>query len=1069
MKNKNIGIQEFLIRHMVFIALVTFGLLLFIWVFNEYSTFSSESKSLREEYRKSQKAMLRRQVNNVVDYIEYMKAQTERRLKSELQGRVYEATEIAKNIYQENAESKSLNEIKKMVKDALRPIRFLNGRGYYFAFSMDGIETLFADRPEMEGLNMLSVQGANGEYVVKDMIDIVKEQQEGFYRYTWTKPSYDEKGFPKIAFVKYFKPFDWAIGTGEYLDDFTNQIQNSVLERIAGLRFSDEGYFFGSMDGGYPLFTNGKITKGTDRIWEMTDPDGVKIIQEQQKASKNPDGGFVRYSWRKLGSSIPSSKISFVREIPEWGWTIGAGVYLDTIENVIAKNEETLKRGLVKKIITSICVFIGFIVLIWFWAKSVAGKTQETIKTLEASFEKATTESITIPVDDMQFSELARIAESANRVIAEQKQSEKALRKSEEQYRTLFETMTQGVVHQDAEGKILSVNHSAEKILGLSVDQMQGMTSFDPRWKSIHEDGSEFTEETHPSMVALNTGQVVKDVVMGIFNPQNEKYRWININAVPQFREGEDKPYQVYTTFDDITERKQAEESLQDSEEKFRSITDSSLVGVYIIQDGIFVYVNPKFAEIFGYSVEECLNHMYFRRLVYPEDQVTVYEQVRKRESGESESVNYAIRGIKKNGEIIHVEIYGSSILIGGKTFATGTILDITERKELEHQLQQSQKLESIGNLAGGIAHDFNNILSSLLGFTELAMDDVEKGTSVENHLQEVYTAGKRARDLVKQILAFARQSDEERKPIRVDTIAKEALKLIRSTIPTTIEIKENIHSQSLILGNSSQVHQVFMNLCTNAAQAMEDVGGILEVGLTDVVLDEQSRLPLSELKSGNYLKVTVSDTGPGISQDIIGSIFDPYFTTKRIGQGTGIGLALAHGIVASYSGKIIVDSELGKGTVFSIYLPITKTPEHHQSYENEKLPSGSERILFVDDEAPIAKMGSQILERLGYLVTTRSSSIEAMELFRANPNDFDLVVTDMTMPNLTGDKLAIELMKIRSDIPVILCTGYSKQISDKTASTIGIKAFAYKPMVRSDLAKTVRKVLDEAKMKSFT
>jgi CheY-like chemotaxis protein len=305
----------------------------------------------------------------------------------------------------------------------------------------------------------------------------------------------------------------------------------------------------------------------------------------------------------------------------------------------------------------------------------------------------------------------------------------------------------------------------------------------------------------------------------------------------------------------------------------------------------------------------------------------------------------------------------------------------VSEKEKAQAQLTQAQKLESIGNLAGGIAHDFNNIFSSIIGFTELALDQTSKGTTLEDNLQEVYSAGKRAKTLVEQILAFARQSEEKRSPIQPRIIIK-----------------------------------------------------------------------------------NVSDTGVGIAPELITSIFEPYFTTKGPGEGTGFGMAVVHGIVESYGGKITVESELGKGTTFIIYLPVTKKRSPDDNYVTEDLPTGIERILFVDDEAPIAKMGGQILERFGYSVTTRTSSVEAVELFQAKPNDFDLVVTDMTMPNLTGDKLAIELMKIRSDIPVILCTGYSKKISDELASEIGIKAFAYKPMVKADLAKTVRKVLDETK-----
>lgn len=392
--------------------------------------------------------------------------------------------------------------------------------------------------------------------------------------------------------------------------------------------------------------------------------------------------------------------------------------------------------------------------------------------------------------------------------------------------------------------------------------------------------------------------------------------------------------------------------------------------------------------------------------------------------------------------------------------------MDITDLENLKGQLVQAQKMESIGTLAGGIAHDFNNILSSVIGFTELALDDVEKGSNIEDSLQEVYTAGKRAKDLVKQILAFARQSDETVNPINVVAIADEVLKFIRSSIPTSIKIKQALESDSLTLANATQVHQIFMNLCTNAAYAMEDDGGILEITIQDVAPELTDKWEKRNLKQKDYIEIRVSDTGSGIPPEIIDSVFEPYFTTKGIGEGTGMGLAMVHGIIESYSGQIIVDSTLGKGTTFTIYLPITKTQQSHQSIESETLPSGTEKILYVDDEISLVKMGDQILSRLGYSVTTLTSSIEALELFNVKPDEFDLVITDMTMPDMTGDRLAKEIIKIRPDIPVILCTGYSKKISKESIFEIGIKEFVYKPVVKSDLAKTVRKVLDEAKGK---
>jgi signal transduction histidine kinase/ActR/RegA family two-component response regulator len=428
-----------------------------------------------------------------------------------------------------------------------------------------------------------------------------------------------------------------------------------------------------------------------------------------------------------------------------------------------------------------------------------------------------------------------------------------------------------------------------------------------------------------------------------------------------------------------------------------------------------------------------------------------------EKENVEAANSNLEIKVKERTQELVHsTRQLKNEILERKKSEA--------QNRELENKLIQAHKLESIGTLAGGIAHDFNNILSSIIGFTELALGEVEKGTMIEDDLQEVYAGGKRAKELVNQILAFARQSEEEIKPVQVSPIVKELLKFIRSSIPTTIEIKSNINSDSLIMGNGTQIHQIMMNLCTNAAHALESSGGEIEVILEDESIEKKSELIELGLNEGEYLKIVVSDTGSGIDPSIIGSIFEPYFTTKEIGEGTGMGLAMVHGIVTSYEGKIFVDSKLGEGTEFKIYIPTTNQRLDSKPYEKEESPGGTEKILFIDDEAPIAKMGSQMLSRLGYDVTTRISGIDALELFREHPDRFDLVITDMTMPNITGTILSKELLKLNPDIPIILCTGYSKSITEETAQKLGIKAFGFKPFIQADLAKTVREVLDEAK-----
>jgi len=385
------------------------------------------------------------------------------------------------------------------------------------------------------------------------------------------------------------------------------------------------------------------------------------------------------------------------------------------------------------------------------------------------------------------------------------------------------------------------------------------------------------------------------------------------------------------------------------------------------------------------------------------------------------------------------------------------------EKLKLETQLQQVQKMESIGTLAGGIAHDFNNMLGIIVGNTELAMFDVPEWNPARQNLEEIRIASMRARDVVKQILAFSRQSPKEMKPVRISPIIKESLKLLRSSIPTTVQIHHNISTESdTIRGDPTQINQVFINLCTNAAHAIGDKAGILEVRLENIELDEDFTIHHHDLSPGKFMRLTVSDTGKGIEPTILKRIFDPYFTTKKIGEGSGMGLSVVHGIVKSHGGVILVSSEPGKGTTFHVLFPSIKDETHPEVELLAKIPRGHERILFVDDEKAMVDAIHPMIERLGYKVTSRTSSIEGLEVFRANPDRFDLVITDFTMPNMTGLELAKELLKIQPDMPIILCTGYSEHINEKKAKESGISAFHMKPVVLSEIANTIRKILGE-------
>ncbi|MCF8055322.1 MAG: response regulator [Desulfocapsa sp.] len=380
------------------------------------------------------------------------------------------------------------------------------------------------------------------------------------------------------------------------------------------------------------------------------------------------------------------------------------------------------------------------------------------------------------------------------------------------------------------------------------------------------------------------------------------------------------------------------------------------------------------------------------------------------------------------------------------------------EVKKRTTELHQSQKLEAIGTLAGGIAHDFNNILSAILGYTEMAKGALPADSQPAKDLGKVITAGNRAAELVKQLLTFSRQGEQELQPVRIQYVIQETLKLLHASIPTTIEIREDIdYSCAPILADSTRIHQILLNLCTNAKSAMLGKGGILSVSLSEV------ESPETELgvKDGTYLILRVGDTGHGMDRDTMAKIFDPFFTTKARGEGTGLGLAVVHGIVTKLGGQITVSSKPGKGSIFQLYFPVVGIEESVKEKDSTPVVGGKERILVVDDEAELAEMIQRMLTELGYNVTSFANSAEALQEFTRDTEAYDLVISDMTMPVLTGTELARKILSAKPGIPIILCTGFSEIMDEKKAKAMGIREYIMKPVIKSELAKRVRKVLD--------
>lgn len=521
---------------------------------------------------------------------------------------------------------------------------------------------------------------------------------------------------------------------------------------------------------------------------------------------------------------------------------------------------------------------------------------------------------------------------------------------------------------------------------------------------------------------------------------------------------------QVFRRTEELNE---STEKLRESKEYLQAVLDSAGDAV-IVSDadtGQIIDVNRAMTDMFGYSPEEA-RQVGLGKLSLgepPYSDVEASEWLRKaREIG---TQTFEWLSSRRDGQAFWVEVNISFAVIGGANRYVVVVRDISERKRIEEQLMKAQKLEALGVLAGGIAHDFNNILSPIVGLSEMLIDDLEPGCPEHQDVQDILEAGKRGRDLVRQILAFSRQPEQGRAPVQIQHIINEVIKLSRSSIPANIAITKQVQNDcSLIQANPTQIHQIVMNLITNAYHAVEPENGEIAIRLKEVEV-ESGQVPEIDLVPGRYAVLSVSDTGVGIKPDILPKIFEPYFTTKEQGKGTGLGLALVYGIVKDHHGDIRVTSELGKGTTFDIYLPLmAQAGATVPAERKDELSTGHERILVVDDEEAIATVEKRMLERLGYKVTACLSSLDALEAFKATPDLFDLVICDMNMPTMTGERLAGELLAIRPDIPIIVCTGYSERLNQKEAGSIGVKSFLIKPIAREEMAKVVRKALDTAK-----
>ncbi|NWH05268.1 hybrid sensor histidine kinase/response regulator [Desulfobacter latus] len=635
---------------------------------------------------------------------------------------------------------------------------------------------------------------------------------------------------------------------------------------------------------------------------------------------------------------------------------------------------------------------------------------------------------------------------------AKYRNSLNSVKESDKRFRLAFMTSPDSInISSLEDGIFIDVNEGFTRTMGYSPDEVIGKTSIALNMWKNPEDRKRLVKRLKEkgAVENLEAEFIVKDgrIIYGLMSA-----RKITLNNEKV----------ILSIIRDITERKKVEHALQRSEKelkksetKYRTMMEAIKDPVYICSEDYKIqYMNQAMIDRIGYDAtgKVCYEALHgFDKICH----WCTYEETFRRGCSEKNIISPLDNRSFNISSTVFVNERGSLSKLS-------VFRDTTELIELQNRLQQAQKMEAIGNLAGGIAHDFNNILFPIIGMSEMMMEDLPAGSLELEYANEINKAGHRAKELVSQILAFSRQSDQDKIPIRFQSILKEVLKLCRSTIPANITIAQKIERNcGVVRGNATQLHQIAMNLITNAYHAVQEKNGTILVALEEIKIN-LTNLTNTIINPGTYLMLTVSDDGTGMTKKLKNKIFEPYFTTKEEGKGTGLGLAVVYGIVKDYGGGIDVETEIGCGTTFRVYLPLIGESEDKENTETKtELETGHEHILLVDDEAAVIRLEQQMLERLGYQITSRTSSLDALNLFRSNPDDFDLIVSDMTMPNMTGDHLAKELLSIRPDIPIIICTGFSESINKKQAEAIGIKGLLMKPVVKSDMAKEIRRILD--------
>lgn len=1030
--------------------------------------FNILSEEIRTNYIAKQKQRIQQEVMRVVTLISFKNEQSEAITRQIIKSRTDEASAIAQNIYLQNKTTKTKKEILQLIIDALRPIRYANGYGYYFITDFDGNELLFADKPELEGQNLLHLQDSNGKYVIRDMIAIATQAKAGSYEYHWTKPDATGSDFRKVSFVKHLEPFDCFVGTGLYFDGIKETIKAELLERISRIRFGRNGYIFVNSFDGDVLVGNGTRYSGTKKLWEVFNetPEKTKALFAQEHAAAlTPDGDYIYYTFKRLGKTgAESPKSSFIYGIPELQWLVGAGVYLDDVEKEILLMQDKVDKQITKKISYSTFITLSIVLCLIILIRFFNRKLQQDTALLISFFNHKIISSNQINRDLINFHEFDEMATNINtmfmdKILAQSqlKSEEISLLQSEEKYRDTMEATLIGVyIVQDFVFQY--VNPAMAAMFGYTVKEMEGKLS--PIDLVIPEQRKMVKE----NLIRRATGELTSTADIKCLHRDGSVFDTLVLGSAI-IHEG--KPASVGTMLD-ITDRKASEEKLKKSEKRATALLEAIPDMVFRVNsEGVYLDYKADPTDL-HVTLPDAIIGKTNQDLLPPYLSLLIDEKIKETlQTGEMKLFEYKL-SVPGSGKLD----FEARMVKSGEDEVTSIVRNMTERKKarnersiLEKQLYQAKRMESIGLMAGGVAHDLNNILAGIVGYPELILQTLPpEENRLRPQIKAIHASGKRAAAIVDDLLTVARGAASTRETHDLNSLVTEYLdslecSKVKSVYPhVTIEHWLNNDPVNI---SCSEVHikKCIMNLVTNGIEAIEDYGTIL---ISTRIHTETATNNARGLQPGQYIVLEIKDSGPGIVQEDLEHIFEPFYSKKTMARsGTGLGLTVVWNTVQDHSGKIFVESST-EGTLFQLYFPQSQQEDIKRTSKKEADVSrgNGEHILVVDDESQLRDIASQILTSNGYTVDSVSSGEAAVQVIKSTP--VDLLIIDMLMePGINGYQTYKEILKINPKQKAIIASGFSENSEIKATLELGAGGFIKKPYSLKKLCNIVKQVLD--------